>query len=230
VLKTSNNSDLQIRGPTTIAASDYSHALLGYTGEVSGEYQYATLRSEDDNGNAQPLEILEIQTSESEVVESPDTTVEAGGTVTLAPTDSEQTPTPLAEPDPEYDSWGLTVVAGDGSTSTHTVGDAYIGDEYWKVDTNLSEGLSVEEIRYTQPSTFKDTSIYTPGATEYNVDEAINQIDVRRKVNEAIEEEFNSVVGGGLFDGGLPSLPGLGFIESVIVVILTIFGLNAASG
>jgi hypothetical protein len=238
VLKTSNNSDLQIQGPTTIPASDYSHALLGYTGEVSKEYQYATLRSEDDNGNSQPLEILEIQTSESEVVESPDTTVEADGAVTLAPTDSEQTPTPLAEPDPKYDQWGLTVVAGEGSTSTQTVGDAYTEDGYWKVKTNLSEGLSVEEIRYTQPSTFKDTSIYTPGATEYNVDEAINQIDVRRKVNEAIEEEFNSVVGGGLFDGGLldglPTIPGLGVLESAAVVaggsILTVFGLSAASG
>jgi len=239
VLSRPNSSDLQIQGPTTISSSDYSHALLGYTGEVSGEYQYATLRSEGDNGNVQALEILEIQTSESEVVESPDATVEAGGTVTLAPTDSEQTPTPLAEPDPEYDSWGLTVVAGDGSTSTHTVGDAYTADGYWKVDTNLSEGLAVEEIRYVQPSTFKDTSIYTPGATEYNLDRAIDQIDVRRRINEAIDEEFNDVVDGpGLFDGdlldGLPTIGGLGVVESAVVVvggsILSLLGLSAAAG
>ena len=239
LLRTTGDSDLAVDGPMTIPAADYQLALLGYTGETTGKYQYASLRPQDSNNNDQPLEILEITTNDDVVAENPETSVGSGGTVKLAPTDSESTPEPLANPDQKYDSWGITVVAGDGTTATGKVGDAYGEDGYWKLNTSLSEGLSVEEIRYHPDSLFQDTSIYTPGQTDYSVDEAKQQIDVRRAVNEAIREEFGSVIdGGGLFDGGLfdglPSLPGLGVLESAAVVgggtILGLLGLSAASG
>ncbi|PSP92306.1 hypothetical protein BRC87_00470 [Halobacteriales archaeon QS_4_66_20] len=228
-LRLADGVDLTVSGPMTIPAADYDHALIGYAGQASGEYQYRTL----DSGSGD-LEILQLETTDQEVREV-DKTVGEGGTVVLAPTEDENTPMPLAEPDPKYDSWGISVYAADDSSWGGTVGDAYTmdqdGTEVWAVDTSLSQGLAVERIHYNPDSTFKNTSVWTPDGSGYSVTDAETTIEFRRALNEAIDQAFSDAFGGGgFFDGGLPSLPGLGFIESVIVVILAIFGLNAASG
>ena len=222
-IRLSTDSDVSINGPMTLPSADYSHALIGYTGSASGDYITQVLPGNSD------LEILEIETQDQQVVEV-EKTVGENGTVPLAPAESEDTPEPLADPDPKFDEWGLGVFAADGSSWKGTVGDAYIDGDTWKVDTSLSQGLTVERIHYNPPSTFKRTSYWTPGGSTYDVETTEKVIERRRKLNEAIEEEFSSVIGGGGFFDDLPSLPGLGVIESAVVVILAIFGLNAASG
>jgi hypothetical protein len=226
-LRLADGIDLDVNGPMTIPSSDYELAWLGYTGQVSGEYQTQTLAAGSGD-----LEILEVNAADQIEQEPDDYTVEEGGAVPVAPAETDATPEPLAEPDPEYDDWGVSVTTSDGSTGNSTVGDAYVKDGKWYVDTELTEGLAVESVRFTKPSTYQNTSIWTPGATDYNYETAEETILRRRELNEAIEEQFSGGVvgGGGFFDGGIPTLPGLGVIESAVVVFLAIAGLNAASG
>jgi len=224
-LRLEDSADLSIDGPMTIPASDYKLAWIGYHDDVTGEYV-----TDETLAGTEDLEILEIEAPEQIVVDGSHQVGE-GGTVELSRTDSEETPTPLTESDPAYDEWGITIEAGDGTTDKLTVGDAYVEEETWKVDTNLSEGLAVEQIRYNPPATYRNTSFDTYSATEFSVEEMKKIIERRREFNDAVDDAFGGWGGGGgIFDGGLPSLPGFGFIESVVIVILAIFGLNAASG
>jgi len=225
-LRLSSSSNLTVTGPMTIPQSDYEHALIGYTGQSSGNYQQQTLDSSSGD-----LEILELETTD-QVVRQVDRTVGENGTVTLAPAESDTTPDPLANPDPKFDSWGLNIYAADGSNFSGTVGDAYVEDGHWKVDTNLSQGLSVDRINYVPNSEFVPTSVWTPDGGGYDVNVAEKIIERRRKINEKIEEEFNDGIVGGSpdIDIGIPTIPGLGVIESAVVVILAFVGLNAASG
>lgn len=224
VLRLADGVDVSVTGPTTIPSTDYNHALIGYTGAATGEYQYQSLSGSSD------LEILEIETQD-QVVAEVQKTVGSGGTVVLAPAESDSTPEPLSNSDPEFDKWGVNLYAADGSSWAGTVGDAYVEDGDWKIDSTLTEGLTVERITYTPNSTFENTSLWTPGSASYDVETAETTIDLRRKINDEIEEAFSGLnIGGGGFFDGLPSFPGLGVIESAVVLFLMLAGLNAASG
>jgi len=51
-----------------------------------------------------------------------------------------------------------------------------------------------------------------------------------QQIIDELQEDDGANLGGGLFGGGgLPSLPGLGVVESAIVVALGFAGLNALS-
>jgi hypothetical protein len=71
---------------------------------------------------------------------------------------------------------------------------------------------------------------------ELQTDDNYTTSDEWDKIQEALREEQEAIeessgVGGvGWPDIDIPTIPGLGVIESAVVVILAIFGLNAASG
>jgi len=218
--------DYVIDGPMTIPSSDYEMALLGYSSAVSDQLKTAGLDSASGD-----LEILEIETNDQIVVDDPAKSVKAGGTVVLAPEDSEETPQPLADSDPATDKWGIIVKAGDGSSDKQPLGNAYLEDGKWKIDTSLSEGLSVSQIRLTPPITHTKTGYTVSDPANYDPEKTQQILEETRRINDEIEELLSGGIGGGgLFDGGFPSLPGLGVIESAVVVILAFVGLNAASG
>jgi hypothetical protein len=217
--------DYTIDGPMTIPSADYEMALLGYPSSVSDEYRKVGMDAASGD-----LEILEIETNDQIVVDDPAKSVKSGGTVVLAPADSEETPKPLADSDPATDKWGIIVTAGDGTSDKQTVGDAYVEDQKWKLDTSLSEGLSVAEIRYTPPVVHTKTGYTVSDPANYDPEKTQQILEETRRINEEIEKLLSGGIGGGgFFDGGLPSLPGLSTMQSAVVVVLGIAALSAAS-
>jgi hypothetical protein len=218
-------SDITINGPMTIPKADYELAWIGHTDQTSGEYiNDKTLPGTSD------LQILEVDAPDS-ITKKPDTVVEADGDVVLGEEGSKLLPTPIKEPDPKYNSWGISVKTADGSTDSAKVSDTFIENGKWKVATNLNEGQSVTGVTYHPDVTYESTTFDAYSASSYDPTVAQKTIERRRDFNDAVDDAFSSVLGGGsgsLFEG-LPSLPGFGPLESAIIVILGLFGLNAAS-
>jgi hypothetical protein len=132
------------------------------------------------------------------------------------------------------------------------------GQEVWEIDIGgqLENGIaevvdmkvyvnSQQDTMYlnripNQPFTIRDiegsTTLRMERERELQTDDNYITDDewdqVKQQQEDTLDEiqESTGVGGGGFFEGGFPSLPGLGVIESAVVVILAIVGLNAASG
>jgi hypothetical protein len=212
-----------------VPSSDYRLAWIGYYNKSGdGEYLQDTLAG-DDSGD--DLEILEVRTPDDEQTES-NQAVESDGDVPLGEEGSDGLPAPITEPDPEYDDYSITVKTADGSTYSDTVGNVFTEDGMWKLNTDLSEGQSVEEYTIRPPVKYENTAYDATDAANFDPAAALETIKRRRRFNDAVEEQFESgglIGGGGLFGDGFPTIPGLGALGTVGVAILALFGLNAAS-
>jgi len=88
--------------------------------------------------------------------------------------------------------------------------------------------LTIEDIDAIDRITWEPPEYDTADLEEY-----ANYLEKVAEEYESALEDLGSpdfsVPGGGWFDGGLPTLPGLNFVQSVVVVILGFVGLNVAT-
>jgi len=218
-----SDTDIEIGGPTTIESTEYRSALLGHYGQVTDDYQVVTLVGDS------PLEILEVETEDQVRIDEPNVVVGENGEVVIGHPD--ELPEEYVSPEEKYQDWVVTISGADGTQDTVMQQNLIIRDEEVVAETSLEKGVGVSAIRITPPVAFRQTSQGIVDPANYDAELAQQNIDLADKINSEIEELIDDAVfGGGFFDGDLPSLPGLGVIESVVVVILAIVGLNAASG
>jgi len=225
-----------IESGLTIPASEYKMAYLGFRAADTGEWTARLL----DSGSGD-LEILETEDTDDDIIsDREDQTAGTNGKVTVwdtAPVEEGghgEAPDPLKYPN-DHGDWFIEI-RGAQNLSTHPMGDASTeegenGQDLFIVDpTDLNEGELVESVAIKQSATYTQTSWYVSDPTTIDAEQLKEEIQTYQDLKEAIEQLESGIGGGGFFDGGLPSLPGLGFIESVVVVILAFAGLNAASG
>jgi len=225
-----------IESGLTIPASEYKMAYLGFEAADTGEWTVRLL----DSGSGD-LEILETEDTDDDIIsDREDQTAGTNGKVTVwdtAPVEEGghgESPDPLKYPN-DHGDWFIEI-RGAQNLSTHAMTEPNIeqgdnGQDVYVLDsTGLNEGELIESVALKGKATYTQTSRYVSDPTTIDSEELEKQLQIYQDLKEAIEQLESGIGGGGFFDGGLPSLPGLGFIESVIVVILAIFGLNAASG
>jgi hypothetical protein len=212
----------------------YEFAMFVYPGAVSGELERIALSS----GTRNELEIVDLTGSDIDKETSKDTTVEDDGDVPLWDEKKDgEVPSWIKNP-PAGHEWRLVDENGnrlsfDGTDIEETEEGVYkLPGTSFDPGTNIRSIRAVEPITTTQPiKRVKDTSTV-------NEEEIVERYQETTRLREQIREEINEsddiLPGGGLFGDGLPTLPGLGVLESAVVVgggsILGILTLSAASG
>jgi len=215
-----------ISAGTTLEPADYHSAVLGFVREDNGEYTRRGLSGKET------LEILDVEETEDEEKRQPEEESAGENGEVLVWPDNGEVPDPIKLSD-NYGDWSVVVGGGSGTKSRHKVSDIVEKEDGWYLDTtSLSNGELIEEIRLNPPIEYSQPTRFWTDKGTVNEEQIRARVTTTEIVRQEIEEALggDDPIGGGFFDGGLPSLPGLGFIESVIVVILAIFGLNAASG
>ena len=224
-----------IEGGITIPAADYKMAYLGFTAADTDEWTVRLLSGDSD------LEILETENVDDDITsDREDQTAGTNGEVLVWDTASKDdgghgpAPDPLKYPN-DHGDWYIEV-RGAENLSQHAMTAPSIqegdnGQDLYVLDsTALNKGELIESIAIKQSANYTQTTQYVSDPTVIDSEKLETRLQAYEDLADAIEKLKSGVTGGGIFDGDLPSLPGLGFIESVVVVILAIFGLNAASG
>jgi hypothetical protein len=143
-------------------------------------------------------------------------------------------PDPLNYPN-DHQEWYIEVVGAE-NLSNHDMTEPSIeegenGQDVYVLDsTALNDGELVESVNIRKEFSYTQSSRYVADPTNIDNDAVQARVESYRELAEAIDQLNDGVLGGGFFDGDIPTIPGLGVIESAVVVILAIFGLNAASG
>jgi hypothetical protein len=217
---------------TTLASADYSIAYFVRV-DASGNTVPETLSGDSD------LQILDMEGGQNEDDEEYDrgeqtagsngkvvvwNTAEHGGTV----------PDPIEFPQ-DHSEWEI-IVYGAENLSSHpptdlTVNDTEKGTKYVLDTTALNEGELVESIAVSSPFGFEQPVRYVSDSTNIDPTEIQNRYDRMTDFYDQVREEVvnDGVVGVDGPDIDIPTLPGLGVVESVVVVVLGIFGLSALS-
>ena len=233
--QTADNTN--VSAGTTIPAADYRQAYLGIYREDNGNWDEILLTSKADEGTDQALEILDVDgTTDVEPwapVEEESTAGANGKVVVWDEETMGEAPDQIRYP-ADHDGWTVTV-EGAATQSSHGVSEVEApGEEetQWVLpSTNLAEGEAIEEIRISGPVKYRQPVDYVQNPGNVNEEKIENRLDGTQRLIEEIRELENSGVGVGVGpDIDIPTIPGLGVIESAVVVILAFAGLNAASG
>jgi len=225
------DKSINIQPGTTIPAADYKMAYLIRVTADTGETVIEELGGDD------PLEILDVEKREENDEQfERENTAGTDGEVVVWDTakHGEEVPPPIEYP-ADHSDWSI-IVYGAEHQSSHSPTElnesqTEDGTQFILPSTSLNEGELVNSIRLMGPFGFEQPVRYVSDATNIDPTEIQNRYDRMTDFYDQVRDDLvDDGVGGGFFDGGLPSLPGLGVIESIVVVILAIFGLNAASG
>jgi len=223
-----------IEGGTTIPKADYRMAYLGFEAADIDEYEVRLLSGDSD------LKIIETEDTDDDLVsEREDETAGTNGKVEVWDTTSKENggngepPEQLEFPE-SHENWYIEV-RGASNLSQHPMGAPTVeqgdnGNDVYVLDsTDLSEGELVESIAIKKSATYTQQSRYVDDPTTIDNEELERKVTIYQDLADAIDR-LESGVGAGGGDGwNIPTLPGLGVIESAVVVILGFFGLNAAT-
>jgi len=229
-LMAQGKESLDIRSGTTIAASDYEVAYLGFEAADSGEWVPRML------DGSEPLEILDTEGLDTDVsvAEPPSASAGTNGEVIVwSTTDQGEAPDQLKYP-ADHSEWSVDI-RGSVNSSQHPISDVSTreddegGTEYYIASTDLNEGETIEDITIKQDVTFSQTSTHVDDATTVDPEKVKQQVQEYQELKEALEQLNSGFGGGGLFGGGFPTLPGLNVVETIIVAILALAGLNFAT-
>jgi hypothetical protein len=214
-----------ISAGTTLAPTDYNMAYLGYYRQDNGNFDQVALSGSSE------LQILDVSgLDEEQTRQDGEQTAGSNGDVFVWPTDGDkEVPAPIKYP-ADHNGWKV-VVEGASTKSTHPVGDVQSGDSCYSLTTSLNEGELVESVRLVPSINYEQASEYiqNPGdVTAEQIQNRISQLKTLKQEIKELEDAANNGLGGGLPGlGGLPTLPGLGVVESAIVAALGITGFKA---
>ena len=224
------DKSISIEPGTTIAAADYKIAYLirvtGDTGETVTE----------ELGGSSPLEILDVEMREEndEEFEREDTAGTDGEVVIWDTGKHGEEVHPAIEYPADHSDWSI-VVYGAENQSSHSPSELNKGvndgsTQYILPSTALNEGELVNSVRLMGPFGFEQPVRYTSDATTIDPGEIQDRYDRMTDFYDQVRDDLaNDGVGVGGPDIGIPTIPGLGVIESAVVVILAIFGLGQLS-
>jgi hypothetical protein len=230
-------ANTNVAAGTTLPAADYRQAYLGIYREDNGNWDEILLTPTADDGSDQPIEVLDVDgTTDVEPWEpvEEESTAGANGKVVVWDEETMGEPPDEIKYPADHDGWKI-IVQGAATESSHSVSEVEEpteGETKWVLpSTNLAEGEAIEEIRISGPVKYRQPVDYAQDPGNVNEEKIDNRIDGTQRLIEEIRELENSGVGVGVGpDIDIPTIPGLGVIESAVVVILAILGLNAASG
>jgi hypothetical protein len=222
---------------TTLAASDYNMAYIGYYGEASGEFQTQTLSGDS------PLEIIDTTGIEGEDeydVEENDsipTTVKDSGRVVVW--EGEDPPPEIQYP-ADHEGHHI-VVDGAAGRTTHPVSDVQYDEETGEYyipasDSSLAAGEAVERVITTPEASYQQPVTHVSDPTSVDSEQTVQELKTLRETVSDLEEAFNSSGAGGSI-GELPSLPGwipgTGMVQWAVVGVAAFLGIqviDASSG
>jgi hypothetical protein len=230
-LYVSSENDVSIEPGTTIPASDYSSAFIGYRRADNGKHEERWLSGNSD------LEILDVaDTSIDRETGAEDESAGSNGGLNLWNPENrdEETPPWLEFPDSdEYKDVKVVVEGADGTTSTHDLSEIVREDGVYKLpNTNLSEGTAIEGVRYIRSPTLTSKTDYVPDPANVDTQAIQDRINGRAEMLDRLNElaESNGGLGGGGFFGdNFPTLPGLGVPGTIVALFLGLFGLGQLS-
>jgi len=227
-----DGQEMDLAPGKTINSGDYEFAVFVYPGAVSGELERIAL------SNSGPLEIVDLSGSDLDKEASKDTTVEDDGDVLLWDEKKDgEVPSWIKNP-PAGHEWIL--VDEDGNRLSFSGPDIEETDDgVWKLpDTSFAPGTNIKSIRAVEPITTTQPIKRVKDTSTVNEERIVERYRESRRLREQVREEINEsddvIPGPGLFGDGLPTLPGLGVVESAVVVvggsIVSLLGLSAAAG
>jgi len=211
---------------TVIPSTDYRVAYFGYHREDTGEWTERMLTGNYD------LEILDVTDVEDEVdVETEGRTAGTNGEVLVWDEEEQgEAPDILKYPN-DHSDWRIAI-GGATNSSTHTPDEVSEETEgkYRLPSTALNEGELVERIRWIRPPKLDRRVEYLNDLGSVSEDQITTRLERQSELIEKIESLESTAGGGGgvLFDDGIPSLPGLTALESLIVVAAGALGFNLA--
>jgi len=221
--------NVNITGGTTLSASDYVVAYIGYVAKDTNRYTTTTLSGSED------LQILASSDSNPDLSQQRNTTADSTNGVQIW--DSEQhgeAPETLRYPG-DFDGKEL-VINGAENQSTHPLTDVQQNDDgtISVPGTDLNAGEAVEGIRIRDRPTYSQPGYVTSDPTTVDksqVEEQIQDYSDLQKFIDEVEEQNNSGGGAGFWPSGweFPSLPGFGTIETIVLAVAGIFGLSILS-
>ena len=225
------DKSISIEPGTTIAAEDYKIAYLVRITADTGETVTEELSGDD------PLKILDVEKREENDEEfERENTAGTDGEVVVWDTGKhgEEVPPPIEYP-ADHSDWSIIVYGAEHQSShSPTELNKEVTDgstQYILPSTALNEGELVNSIRLMGPFGFEQPVRYVSDATNIDPTEIQNRYDRMTDFYDQVREELvnDGVVGVDGPDIDIPTLPGLGVVESVVVVVLGIFGLSALS-
>lgn len=208
------NGSVSIDGPTTLAAENYSMAVIGYQSKANDEYIVEALPGTD------PLEVLEVETTNSQSVEQ-DRTVSSDSSVVVS-----ESGVPDAIPDDaDLSNWSVTLTTDSGSTDTVAYPDlTKDGETITAPSTSLSSDSTVTEAQWTPSVTYDTPTQSVTDPANYDPQNAQKRIEQTRELNNEIDrllnqvEDHNEQAGGGIFAGSnnLPTIGGFGVLGTIV--------------
>jgi len=215
--------NISVEPGTTIASADYRGAYFGFYREDTGEFQDRVLSGSSD------LQILDVTETKDEEEYESDNSAGENGEATVW--EGDDPPDPIQFPG-DHPDHRIVVEGASGSKSSHPVseikGDAD-SNRWYLPSTSLSNGESIENIRIMKPPQLTESVQYISSPGSVTEETIKKRIESRSQLVETIESlQDESVLGGGFLDDF--GLFGLGAMETLILVVVSIAGLNAASG
>jgi len=224
-----NDPSRSLTAGDTLTSSEYSLAWFVRVTDDTTETKPYTLSGDSD------LKIIDVDTPESEDVETGDdlTAGSNGSVVVWSTVEKGEAPDPIKYPS-DHSAWSITVV-GSSNRSNHSPTEleensVEEGTEYVLPTTSLNEGELVESIRIVSPLGFEQPIDYVSDPTSINPSDIQERYERMTDFYDQVRDAFGfNGGGGGIFDG-FDGLFGLGAIETIIVAVLGLAGLNAATG
>jgi hypothetical protein len=217
-----DNEAKDLKPGMTLQPSEYQGAILGFNRQDNGNFDRRYL-----SGNSK-LEILDIDGGE-EIVDKPeDRTAGPNGRVVVWPDSRDQEAPDAIKLPGDHQGWTIAIT-GAQNRDTVRVSEVRLEDDGHVVpDTDLSEGELIEQIRIQAPIGMTNPVQYTDPSGNINEEQVRQNVKGTNELVEEIKDLDDGIfAGGGSLD--IPTLPGFGPIESIIIVALAFFGLNAAS-
>jgi uncharacterized protein YbjQ (UPF0145 family) len=230
------SSPPDIKPNTTISSTDYRIAYLSYFRKDNGEHDVRLLSG---SSNLEVLDVADLsEDSQTEVIGGEDAkhsekqTAGTNGRVVVWRGDWEGDVPPPIEYPADHSNWQV-VIDGDVNKHTAPVGDVQTTEtdgttEHYIEPTGLAEGETVHGVRIVESVSMTQPTSYVQDTSNVNQEDIEKRLQAMKELQQQIEDLENSTIAGGgsLFGGGLPSLPGLTFVQSAIVTGGGILGLS----
>ena len=216
--------DLSVNAGKTIPSTDYSLAYLNFKNRATGETERRVL------GGDSPLEIVDVQNVDGTQnvtgkVEQPDS---ATG-ITIWPASDSDVPALLTD---SSKTGTVEITAGSGTYTTPVSNVVENSGRYYVEQSTFSTTIdtsTIESIRLIPDVDYSSTvSRVEPGAT-VDGEKVERRVTGQKETYEALRKAFRDaqrggdggIFSGGLFGGGpnIPTLPGFGVVESIIIVL-----------